>query len=426
MDVHGPGGAARRRRPGPTASCAPARTRSRAARRRSSRTSSPSASWGCRADELRPLRRPADIKRTAREFLAARYPLGRGAAARARGRARLHRRAVGRDGRARLAGARPSLGTVELIVLAEELGYAARAHAAALHLGGAAAARGGGRGRAAFRRAARRGRAVGAGQRAPDAPALAWEDGALSGVKVAVPDAAAADLLVVTAPAGGTSWWRRGRRGCRSRDRSRSTPRAGCYEVRFDGTPGEELPRRTGTRAWLAITVANAAESVGVGQRAMEMAVAYAKERTQFDRPIGSYQAVSHAVRADAARGRGRAGGRLLGGLGARPRAGDGAGGRLDGQGVRGRRRPARARRGAPGARRHRLHLGARPALLPQARRTRTRGCTATRPGTGAAWRRCRCSALLAPALLSRGGSAPPRAPSPDRTRSGRRRRRTA
>jgi alkylation response protein AidB-like acyl-CoA dehydrogenase len=40
--------------------------------------------------------------------------------------------------------------------------------------------------------------------------------------------------------------------------------------------------------------VMNAAESVGVAQRAMEMAVAYAKERRQFGRPIGSYQAVSH------------------------------------------------------------------------------------------------------------------------------------
>jgi alkylation response protein AidB-like acyl-CoA dehydrogenase len=41
--------------------------------------------------------------------------------------------------------------------------------------------------------------------------------------------------------------------------------------------------------------VMNAAESVGVATRAMEMAVEYAKERKQFDRPIGSYQAVSHA-----------------------------------------------------------------------------------------------------------------------------------
>ena len=30
-------------------------------------------------------------------------------------------------------------------------------------------------------------------------------------------------------------------------------------------------------------------------QRAMEMAVAYAKDRTQFERPIGTYQAVTHA-----------------------------------------------------------------------------------------------------------------------------------
>ena len=43
------------------------------------------------------------------------------------------------------------------------------------------------------------------------------------------------------------------------------------------------------------ILVAVAAELVGVGQRAMEMAVEYAKEREQFERPIGAYQGVSHA-----------------------------------------------------------------------------------------------------------------------------------
>jgi alkylation response protein AidB-like acyl-CoA dehydrogenase len=40
--------------------------------------------------------------------------------------------------------------------------------------------------------------------------------------------------------------------------------------------------------------VAVAAELTGVAQRAMEMAVDYARERKQFGRPIGSYQAVSH------------------------------------------------------------------------------------------------------------------------------------
>ena len=42
------------------------------------------------------------------------------------------------------------------------------------------------------------------------------------------------------------------------------------------------------------VLVAVAADLVGVAQRAMEMAVAYAKEREQFDRPIGAYQGVSH------------------------------------------------------------------------------------------------------------------------------------
>jgi alkylation response protein AidB-like acyl-CoA dehydrogenase len=42
------------------------------------------------------------------------------------------------------------------------------------------------------------------------------------------------------------------------------------------------------------VAAALAAELVGVGQRAMEMAVEYARDRKQFGRPIGSYQAVSH------------------------------------------------------------------------------------------------------------------------------------
>ena len=42
------------------------------------------------------------------------------------------------------------------------------------------------------------------------------------------------------------------------------------------------------------IATALAAELTGVGQRVMEMAVEYARNRKQFGRPIGSYQAVSH------------------------------------------------------------------------------------------------------------------------------------
>ena len=39
-----------------------------------------------------------------------------------------------------------------------------------------------------------------------------------------------------------------------------------------------------------------AAEALGVGRRALEIGVAYAKEREQFGRSIGSYQAVSHEL----------------------------------------------------------------------------------------------------------------------------------
>jgi alkylation response protein AidB-like acyl-CoA dehydrogenase len=39
-----------------------------------------------------------------------------------------------------------------------------------------------------------------------------------------------------------------------------------------------------------------AAQLIGIAQRAVDLAVAYAKERTQFGKPIGSYQAVKHLL----------------------------------------------------------------------------------------------------------------------------------
>jgi alkylation response protein AidB-like acyl-CoA dehydrogenase len=56
---------------------------------------------------------------------------------------------------------------------------------------------------------------------------------------------------------------------------------------------GEELDGDVeGARDRLRVAIA--AELTGVAQRAMEMAVAYARERQQFDRQIGAYQGVSH------------------------------------------------------------------------------------------------------------------------------------
>ncbi|MFL6012030.1 MAG: acyl-CoA dehydrogenase family protein, partial [Gaiellaceae bacterium] len=39
-----------------------------------------------------------------------------------------------------------------------------------------------------------------------------------------------------------------------------------------------------------------ALEAVGIGKAVLEMAIEYAKERTQFGKPIGTYQAVSHPL----------------------------------------------------------------------------------------------------------------------------------
>ncbi len=58
---------------------------------------------------------------------------------------------------------------------------------------------------------------------------------------------------------------------------------------------GDPLPG-DGEAAADRCVVALAAELVGVAQRALDMAVDYAKEREQFGRPIGAYQAVSHRL----------------------------------------------------------------------------------------------------------------------------------
>jgi alkylation response protein AidB-like acyl-CoA dehydrogenase len=56
---------------------------------------------------------------------------------------------------------------------------------------------------------------------------------------------------------------------------------------------GERLPGDVGPgRDRLAVAIA--AELTGIAQRTLEMAVEYARERQQFGRPIGAYQAVSH------------------------------------------------------------------------------------------------------------------------------------
>ena len=67
----------------------------------------------------------------------------------------------------------------------------------------------------------------------------------------------------------------------------------------FDGTPARLVGEPGAARAVLDRTldvaaIALAAEQLGGAQRAFDMAVAYAKVRQQFGRPIGSFQAIKH------------------------------------------------------------------------------------------------------------------------------------
>jgi alkylation response protein AidB-like acyl-CoA dehydrogenase len=63
--------------------------------------------------------------------------------------------------------------------------------------------------------------------------------------------------------------------------------------ARVPAGAGEPLPGHVAAAVDRAL-VAVAAELVGVCERALEMTVAYVKERRQFGTPVGAYQAVSH------------------------------------------------------------------------------------------------------------------------------------
>jgi alkylation response protein AidB-like acyl-CoA dehydrogenase len=103
-----------------------------------------------------------------------------------------------------------------------------------------------------------------------------------------VPDADSADVIVIFTRAGGFVVERSAAdvEPIETMDPTRRFAR-----VRADG--GDRLIGDGGDAPY-RIATSVAAELTGVGQRAMEMAVAYARDRKQFGRPIGSYQAVSH------------------------------------------------------------------------------------------------------------------------------------
>jgi len=120
----------------------------------------------------------------------------------------------------------------------------------------------------------------------------------LTGTLTTVPDGPAADLVLV--PAGGTVF-------LVARDDAGVTMRPqelvdGVTAGRLELTDVELGPERVlgGTEVveWLTAhaTVGVCALQLGVTERAVELTAEYARTRVQFDRPIGSFQAVSQRL----------------------------------------------------------------------------------------------------------------------------------
>ncbi|MBM4266718.1 MAG: acyl-CoA dehydrogenase [Deltaproteobacteria bacterium] len=143
--------------------------------------------------------------------------------------------------------------------------------------------------------------------------ALARSEGeswVLSGAKTFVPDGGTADLFVVAAREAGSTGEAGvtlflvpadasgvARRGLPTLDQTRRQGELVLRDVRVPdasriGAAGEgwTILATALDRALIAL----AAEQLGGAQRCLDLSVAYAKERVQFGRPIGSFQAIKH------------------------------------------------------------------------------------------------------------------------------------
>ncbi len=146
---------------------------------------------------------------------------------------------------------------------------------------------------------------AGAGHTAPEV-ALAATSGTgewrLHGRKILVPGAQAATHLLVSAkPQDGAA----GLFICEAMNERISVQRHRAIDpdsmlcmVSFDSTLAQPIGVRPDARALARMletnTLAASLQMVGIAAAALDIAVGYAKERTQFDRPIGSFQAIKH------------------------------------------------------------------------------------------------------------------------------------
>ena len=132
---------------------------------------------------------------------------------------------------------------------------------------------------------------------ARDGAGVRVEDGRLSGISLFALDAEGAALLIVADAAGGLHLVDAGAPGLTIASLTTVDRTRRVAELRFDATPAEALPGHGGSTlalmrdaAWTLL----AADMLGAAGAMIAMAVAYAHERRQFGRVIGSFQAVKH------------------------------------------------------------------------------------------------------------------------------------
>ncbi|OBJ57973.1 acyl-CoA dehydrogenase family protein [Mycobacterium colombiense] len=116
----------------------------------------------------------------------------------------------------------------------------------------------------------------------------------------AVPDAAAADVLLVVAEGdGGSALFavRAGSSGLSVAPEHGIDQTRKQFRVTFDAVPAQRLAAAPADDLAAVIDdvlIATAADALGAARAIMGLAVEYAKTRTQFGQPIGSFQAVQH------------------------------------------------------------------------------------------------------------------------------------
>jgi alkylation response protein AidB-like acyl-CoA dehydrogenase len=128
----------------------------------------------------------------------------------------------------------------------------------------------------------------------PDPPSVTFEDGTLSGTKALVRGGMDADAFLVTAstPTGPGVFLVVGEV---SRNAQRLSDADEVAQLHLDETPATPVAGDPARLEQLTVAL-TCAEQLGVTEGALALTAAYAKSREQFQRPIGTFQAVAHRL----------------------------------------------------------------------------------------------------------------------------------